>query len=117
LAIARAILADPKVLVLDEATSNLDTDSEKYIQQSLSRLMRGRTSFVIAHRLSTISRADVIVVIEQGRIRETGTHAELMSKDGKYRNMVEQQIHMTLGNLTTPMTIDTGGNGKLSRIR
>ena len=101
LAIARAILADPKLLILDEATSNLDTDSERLIQQSLGDLMRGRTSFVIAHRLSTISRADLIVVIEHGRISQTGTHAELMSKGGKYRTMVEQQIHMTLGNITT----------------
>jgi ATP-binding cassette subfamily B protein/subfamily B ATP-binding cassette protein MsbA len=101
LAIARAILADPKLLILDEATSNLDTDSEQLIQQSLATLMRGRTSFVIAHRLSTISRADVIVVIENGRISQTGTHAELMAKGGKYRNMVEQQIHMTLGNIAT----------------
>ena len=108
LAIARAILADPKVLVLDEATSNLDTDSERLIQQSLSHLMRGRTSFVIAHRLSTISRADLIVVIEHGRISQIGTHTELMSKSGKYRSMVEQQIHMTLGNFTTPMTMDAG---------
>jgi len=77
----------------------LDTDSEQMIQQSLATLMRGRTSFVIAHRLSTISRADVIVVIENGRISQTGTHAELMSKGGKYRTMVEQQIHMTLGNI------------------
>ncbi|HEY2883167.1 MAG TPA: ABC transporter ATP-binding protein [Pirellulales bacterium] len=99
LAIARAILADPKLLILDEATSNLDTDSERLIQESLASLMRGRTSFVIAHRLSTISRADVIVVIEGGRISQTGTHAELMAKGGKYRAMVEQQIHMTLGNI------------------
>jgi len=99
LAIARAILADPKLLILDEATSNLDTDSEQMIQQSLATLMRGRTSFVIAHRLSTISRADVIVVIENGRISQTGTNEELMSKGGKYRAMVEQQIHMTLGNI------------------
>src|SRR6185369_5749833 len=99
LAIARAILADPKLLILDEATSNLDTDSEQMIQQSLATLMRGRTSFVIAHRLSTISRADVIVVIENGRISQTGTHAELMSQGGKYRTMVEQQIRMTLGNI------------------
>ena len=97
LAIARAILADPKLLILDEATSNLDTDSERLIQQSLSQLMRGRTSFVIAHRLSTIAGADLIVVIEHGRISQTGTHAELMSEGGKYRAMVEQQIHMTLG--------------------
>jgi ABC-type multidrug transport system fused ATPase/permease subunit len=97
LAIARAILADPKILVLDEATSNLDTDSEQLIQQSLASLMRGRTSFVIAHRLSTISRADVIVVIENGHISQTGTHSELMHYGGKYRSMVEQQIHMTLG--------------------
>jgi ATP-binding cassette subfamily B protein/subfamily B ATP-binding cassette protein MsbA len=101
LAIARAILADPKVLVLDEATSNLDTDSERLIQQSLSLLMRGRTCFVIAHRLSTISHADLIVVIENGRISQTGTHAELMSKEGEYRSMVEQQIQMTLGGFTT----------------
>ena len=99
LAIARAILADPKLLILDEATSNLDTDSEQLIQQSLANLMRGRTSFVIAHRLSTIARADLIVVIENGRISQRGTHSELMSKGGKYRAMVEQQIHMTLGNI------------------
>jgi ATP-binding cassette subfamily B protein/subfamily B ATP-binding cassette protein MsbA len=99
LAIARAILADPKLLILDEATSNLDTESEQLIQQSLAILMRGRTSFVIAHRLSTISRADAIVVIECGRISQTGTHAQLMSKGGKYRSMVEQQIQMTLGSI------------------
>jgi ABC-type multidrug transport system fused ATPase/permease subunit len=117
LAIARAILADPKLLVLDEATSNLDTESERLIQQSLGQLMRGRTSFVIAHRLSTISRADMIVVIEHGRISQTGTHAELMSKDGKYRSMVEQQIHMTLGGFTTAAKIDNGCSGELSRVR
>ncbi len=101
LAIARAILADPKLLILDEATSNLDTDSERLIQQSLSLLMRGRTSFVIAHRLSTIAGADLIVVMENGRISQTGTHAELMALGGKYRTMVEQQIHMTLGSAAT----------------
>ena len=100
LAIARAILADPKLLILDEATSNLDTDSERLIQQSLVPLMKGRTSFVIAHRLSTIAGADVIVVIENGRISQTGTHSQLMSKDGKYRSMVEQQVKMTLGHIT-----------------
>ena len=97
LAIARAILADPKLLILDEATSNLDTDSERLIQQSLSKLMCGRTSFVIAHRLSTIANADLIVVVENGRISQTGTHTQLMAEGGKYRSMVEQQIRMTLG--------------------
>ena len=106
LAIARAILADPKLLILDEATSNLDTESEQLIQNSLARLMHGRTCFVIAHRLSTIAGADVIVVIENGRISQTGTHAELMSQSGKYRTMVEQQIRMTLGNITTSSATD-----------
>jgi ATP-binding cassette subfamily B protein/subfamily B ATP-binding cassette protein MsbA len=100
LAIARAILADPKLLVLDEATSNLDTESERLIQQSLAVLMKGRTSFVIAHRLSTIAGADLIVVMENGQISQTGTHAELMNQGGKYRTMVEQQIHMTLGSMS-----------------
>lgn len=110
LAIARAILADPKLLILDEATSNLDTDSERLIQQSLSLLMRGRTSFVIAHRLSTIAGADLIVVMENGRISQTGTHAELMALGGKYRTMVEQQIHMTLGSAAAPTNAPSATN-------
>lgn len=94
LAIARAILADPRLLILDEATSNLDTDSERLIQSSLAELMQGRTSFVIAHRLSTIAGADLICVVEHGRIAQTGTHDELMASGGRYRMMVEQQVHM-----------------------
>lgn len=97
LAIARAVLADPALLILDEATSNLDTDSERLIQDSLSELMVGRTCFVIAHRLSTIATADVICVIEGGRMTQTGTHDELMNRGGKYKAMVEQQVQMTLG--------------------
>jgi ATP-binding cassette subfamily B protein/subfamily B ATP-binding cassette protein MsbA len=99
LAIARAVLADPRLLILDEATSNLDTDSEQLIQQSLGPLMRGRTCFVIAHRLSTIAGAGLIVVLEGGRILQTGTHAELMARGGRYRAMVEQQVRMTLGSM------------------
>ncbi|MDG1897320.1 MAG: ABC transporter ATP-binding protein [Fuerstiella sp.] len=97
LAIARAILANPKLLILDEATSNLDTESERLIQESLAGLMRGRTSFVIAHRLSTIAGADLICVVEDGQITQTGTHEQLMVSGGKYRTMVEQQVQMTLG--------------------
>ncbi len=92
LAIARAVLADPKVLILDEATSNLDTESERLIQGSLAKLMRGRTCFVIAHRLSTIIHADQIVVLHHGRIVERGTHAELLAGGGVYRGMVEAQF-------------------------
>lgn len=91
LTIARAILADPKILILDEATSNLDTDSERIIQASLRTLMSGRTSFVIAHRLSTVASAHRIVVIEDGRIIEEGTHEDLMTRSGPYRRMVELQ--------------------------
>ncbi len=90
-AIARAVLADPKILIMDEATSNLDTESERLIQAGLTELMKNRTSFVIAHRLSTITHADRIAVIEHGCITEIGTHAELMEKHGKYREMVTVQ--------------------------
>jgi ATP-binding cassette, subfamily B, bacterial len=98
LAIARALLADPRILILDEATSNLDTESEQLIQASLTELLRGRTSFVIAHRLSTIAHADLIVVMEGGRIVESGTHADLMRARGTYFAMVtRQQEAMALG--------------------
>jgi ATP-binding cassette subfamily B protein/subfamily B ATP-binding cassette protein MsbA len=92
LAIARAILADPRILILDEATSALDTESERLIQHSLAGLMRGRTSFVIAHRLSTIRHADRIVVIEDGRVREVGTHDELLEHDGRYAELLKMQL-------------------------
>ncbi|MEX2121382.1 MAG: ABC transporter ATP-binding protein [Pirellulales bacterium] len=92
LAIARAVLANPRLLILDEATSNLDTASERLIQDSLQTLMRGRTSFVIAHRLSTITHADRIVVVEAGRIVETGTHRQLLASSGRYEQMVRQQM-------------------------
>lgn len=92
LAIARAVLSDPKLLILDEATSNLDTESEQLIQLGLERLMKGRTTFVIAHRLSTIRHADLIVVLEQGRVLEQGTHEELLSRLSRYRRMVAAQV-------------------------
>jgi ATP-binding cassette subfamily B protein/subfamily B ATP-binding cassette protein MsbA len=97
LAIARAVLADARIFILDEATSNLDTDSERLIQQSLRGLMRGRTSFVIAHRLSTVKHADRILVITDGQIVETGTHAELIAQSGLYRHMVHVQLAHTDG--------------------
>lgn len=94
IAIARAILADPKILILDEATSNLDTESESFIQESLARLMKGRTTFVIAHRLSTIRQADQILVIEHGEIFERGTHDELITKEGRYYELYTYQARI-----------------------
>jgi subfamily B ATP-binding cassette protein MsbA len=91
IAIARAILADPKVLILDEATSNLDTESESFIQDSLLKLMKGRTTFVIAHRLSTIRQAHQILVIEEGQIVERGTHQALLEKQGRYHKLYTYQ--------------------------
>jgi subfamily B ATP-binding cassette protein MsbA len=93
-AIARALLANPQVLILDEATSNLDTESELFIQESLSHLMEGRTTFVIAHRLSTIRRADQILVIEDGKIAEQGTHEELIKKEGRYYQLYTYQARI-----------------------
>jgi ATP-binding cassette subfamily B protein/subfamily B ATP-binding cassette protein MsbA len=91
LTIARAILADPRILILDEATSNLDTESEQFIQGSLRTLMAGRTSFIIAHRLSTVAGAHRIVVMDDGGIVEEGTHDDLMARSGRYRRMIELQ--------------------------
>jgi subfamily B ATP-binding cassette protein MsbA len=91
LSIARAILKDPDILILDEATSALDTGSEKMVQEALENLMKNRTSLVIAHRLSTIQRADLIVVLNHGKIVEKGTHKELLAKKAVYKNLVELQ--------------------------
>ncbi|WP_418990779.1 ABC transporter ATP-binding protein [Alistipes sp.] len=91
LSIARAVLKNPEILILDEATSALDTESEKLVQDALNKLLRGRTSVVIAHRLSTIHNADLIVVVDHGRIAEQGTHAELMARGGIYSKLIEMQ--------------------------
>jgi ABC-type multidrug transport system fused ATPase/permease subunit len=93
-AIARAILANPRILILDEATSNLDTESESLIQESLAKLMKGRTTFVIAHRLSTIRQADQILVIEGGEIEERGKHEELIEKKGRYFELYTYQARI-----------------------
>jgi ATP-binding cassette subfamily B protein len=92
LAIARAVLADPRILILDEATSSVDTRTEAHIQEALLRLMKGRTSFVIAHRLSTIRDADEVLVIDDGRIVERGTHEKLLALRGLYHRMYMSQF-------------------------
>jgi ABC-type multidrug transport system fused ATPase/permease subunit len=95
IAIARAILKDPAILILDEATSSLDAGSEKLVQEALEKLMKGRTSFVVAHRLSTIHKADRIIVLDKGEVKETGTHEELIARtDSIYRRLNELQIEI-----------------------
>jgi ATP-binding cassette, subfamily B, bacterial len=90
---ARAFLADPRIFMLDEATSAVDTGTELLVQRSLERLLAGRTTFVVAHRLSTILKADCILVIDQGHIIERGTHRELLARGGKYAQLYEQFVH------------------------
>ena len=101
-AIARAILADPRILILDEATSSLDSESEALIRDGLHSLRRGRTTFVIAHRLSTIESADQILVMEEGRIIERGTHRELLTANGRYRQLYDKQYHVERDQFINP---------------
>ena len=92
MAIARALVRDPKLLLLDEATSALDTESESVVQKALEKARSGRTTIVIAHRLSTIRNADVIVALEDGQVAEVGTHEELIQRKGLYFNLVVAQV-------------------------
>jgi ABC-type multidrug transport system fused ATPase/permease subunit len=95
IAIARAILKNPAILILDEATSSLDSENERLVQEALEKLMEGRTSFVIAHRLSTIHKAEKIIVIDHGEVKEMGTHDELLAlEDGIYRQLTKLQINV-----------------------
>jgi len=95
IAIARAILKNPAILILDEATSSLDSENERLVQEALEKLMEGRTSFVIAHRLSTIHKADKIIVIDHGEVKEMGTHEELLAlEDGIYYQLTKLQINV-----------------------
>jgi ATP-binding cassette, subfamily B, putative efflux pump len=101
-AIARAILADPRILILDEATSSLDSESEALIRDGLRSLRRGRTTFVIAHRLSTIESADQILVMEEGRIIERGTHPQLLAANGRYRQLYDKQYNIEKDQFINP---------------
>jgi ATP-binding cassette subfamily B protein len=96
--IARALIKDPPILVLDEATASLDAESEALVQEALDRLMKGRTTFVIAHRLATVVHADRIIVLRDGRIAESGTHNELMAMNGYYTSLVRRQTRGLLKN-------------------
>jgi ABC-type multidrug transport system fused ATPase/permease subunit len=107
ISIARAILADPRILILDEATSSLDSESEAMIQGGLNHLMQGRTTFVIAHRLSTIRRADQILVIEQGNILERGTHDSLYALGGRYFDLYTRQHGLETNLFLAPGEGDT----------
>ncbi len=102
ISIARAVLVNPRILILDEATSNIDSQTEQLVQQAIANLLKGRTSFVIAHRLSTVTSVDRILVIQQGQIIEEGTHRELISQNRVYANLYSLQL---ANNIKTDMTL------------
>jgi subfamily B ATP-binding cassette protein MsbA len=116
ISIARAILADPRILVLDEATSSLDSESEALIQDGLKSLRRGRTTFVIAHRLSTIRSADQILVLEHGEIVERGTHAELIALGGRYRTLYDKQYKFEADQFINPGEDFTTPKGEEAKV-
>jgi len=115
-AIARALLMDPRILILDDSTSSVDTQTEKWIQEALDHLMKGRTTFVIAHRLATVRRADVILVMDKGRIVERGTHGELLAKDGLYKSIHDLQLQQT-STPTPPSPVEGEGYREGARFR
>ena len=117
MSIARAILANPRILILDEATSSLDSESEEMIQDGLRQLRSGRTTFVIAHRLSTIRSADQILVIEAGEIVERGTHAELLARERPLPAAVRQAVQVRDRSLHQPGRGLHAGAGKAGRRR
>jgi subfamily B ATP-binding cassette protein MsbA len=106
-AIARAMLRNAPILLLDEATSALDSEAERQVQTALARLMTGRTTIVIAHRLSTVTRADLIYVMDKGRVVDCGTHHELLTRDGVYARLCRMQFedNMTLGETPSPASL------------
>jgi ATP-binding cassette subfamily B protein len=106
ISLARAVLADPQIFIMDEATSSVDTLTEAIIQKGMEAIMHGRTSFIIAHRLSTIKRADRILVIENGQIAEMGSHAELLKLNGKYTKLYTQQFRQQLEDAYNPFLSD-----------
>jgi len=112
ISLARAVLANPEIFIMDEATSSVDTLTEALIQKGMDRLMQNRTSFIIAHRLSTIKRASRILVIEEGRIAEAGTHAELLRKKGKYYNLYTRQFRHQLEESYQPMEAASVATGE-----
>jgi len=115
LAIARAILTNPRVLILDDATAAVDPETEDLIRKGMRLVMRGRTTFVIAHRISTVKRADLVLVVEGGRITQSGTHEQLMAEDGHYRDIAAVQLYGDDGDGRTPHDSDSPSHMK--RIR
>jgi ATP-binding cassette subfamily B multidrug efflux pump len=114
LAIARAILTNPRILVLDDATAAIDPETEDLIRRGMKFVMHGRTTFIIAHRISSVKRADLVLVIENGRIAQRGTHAELMAEDGHYREIAAAQLQVDDEDSESPQShMDRSKNTKM----